>query len=239
MHSDGYGDREAHPAINVKVYNFEMSTEAIMARFGCSEAVAQKAIEFAWDAAQRSFWEYWQTRDGGTENGFGDSSREYLYFPGFPDARVESEGRSGGWFVVLGLPDTSEWGEALRASWAKLESDVEADVKYRSSADVVMGDIESNRWAEEGAEEFNFSDGPGGTVCIAEVNRQVEAFRARLMAGDSGLTRAEIVNGTGFPDGARFVTIGNGGGCTCATNADGSDELPHDADCPLHGGPAS
>lgn len=148
--------RSAHPAVNVRCRNFP-DADDIAKRFGCSQKVAEKAGQFAWDGACRTFWDYWSDVENIKEY-FGSGVEAF------------SEGRSEGWLVVSGLPEWESWDAVMLSKWRRFELDVLADVKYRSSEEVVFDDIDANRWAEEGAEEFNFLDAHGKTVCMVDLN---------------------------------------------------------------------
>lgn len=173
MHRENYGT--ANPSVCVKVYNVGASIEDVVAKFACTEAQAEKALGFAFDAACRAFWEYWQDTTGDCENGLSDNA----YFPGH-DVTVHCEGRSGGWLIVNGLPEIDEWDAILVTCWNKFQKDVKADVDYRMGKDTLLEDIDANKWHLEGASEFNFCDVPDkGTVCLAEVVQDVRAYAKR------------------------------------------------------------
>ena len=53
LHRDGFGPGQ--PAINVKVHHYP-NTEQVVDRFGCSEATAERALEYAYMSAQEQFW---------------------------------------------------------------------------------------------------------------------------------------------------------------------------------------
>lgn len=162
FHSDGYG-QTAHPAVNVKVRNFGNNKGvsecgAVMAAFKCSEAVAEKACEFAFDSACRAFWD-----------GAQDVADEAF---GKGVAKVYQEGRSGGWLVVHGLPDLESWDAVMLGKWRKFEREIKADVADHTSWEYAEDAIRANRWAEEGAFQYNFIDGPDGKVlCFADLEK--------------------------------------------------------------------
>ena len=163
-----------YPAVNVKVHGqFGPSVGEIAERFGCSEEQGGKALEFARESAQQSFWDYWQ--DDSPYSPIKAGNDFPGYFPGYT-VEIVCEGRSGGWLEVHGLPewvDDSETGsdnpdapEHFRlAQWEAFEADVLADVAYRCSPEAVIEDIDANEWWREGSELYNFSDAhPGRTV---------------------------------------------------------------------------
>lgn len=151
MHSDG--PRPANPAINIKAHAFG-DVAAVVARFNCSEAVAERALQWAFQAAQQLFWEDAQ--------GWADETCGGV---------VYGEGRSGGWAVVHNLPDVEDWDAPTLAKWRSFEKMCKDTVEGLCSEDKILEGIGSNRWAEENAEEFNFVDKDGKTVCLADVPR--------------------------------------------------------------------
>lgn len=174
-HTDnGYGTY--YPAVNVKVHGrLGLSTEEVMEKFGCTEEVAEKAIQFAFDSECESFWEYWQDTSGCFENGL-YGSPEYDYFPGYK-VRVDCQGRSGGWLVVQGLPPVEDWDAVMVARWNKFQKAVKEDVAYKTSKEPLMEGIEANNWALPHAEQYNFFEkSDGSSVCIAEVKADVIAY---------------------------------------------------------------
>ena len=133
MYSGGYG-RAGHPAINVKVHDFP-SADEIVDRFGCSEATAMKAGEYAFAVEQEVFWE-----------GAKELAREL-----FGNVKVYSAGRSGGWLVVEGLPDVGSWDAITVLAWGRFERQLKADIASRTSKDSVFDGIEANEWAMDDA----------------------------------------------------------------------------------------
>ncbi len=153
-------DYEVMPCVNVKA-NYGAAYwdyERIMDHYKCSEDIAKRASEWAWDAACRDFWEYWQDTTGELENGIYGST-EYAYFPGRV-VKIECQGRSGGWLAVRGLPEADErlyendddevgtpaWTPELFEQWAKFENDVHKDVEYHCSWEYAMELIDGNDW---------------------------------------------------------------------------------------------
>jgi len=149
------------PAVNVKIYAWPCSYK-IAQKLNCSEEQAAKAIEFAIEAAQEMFWE--EIRDTAD-----------LYLG--KGTKVYSVGRSGGWAIVEGLPDIDEWDAIQLSKWRRFEKSLKEEVKYRTSLDVIIEDIEANNWYLVGAEKYNFIDFPDGDfACIAEMKQR--AIRA-------------------------------------------------------------
>ena len=147
MHADNWA-REANPAVNVKVQRFpdfgsnygRGGVEAVRERFGCSEATAGRALEFAWEAQAREFWE-WDDND--------DASplKEHL-LPAFGGTlTITQEGRSGGWLVVEGLPDVEDWTRKQARAWKRFESEIEGQIEYLTAWAQIEELIYANEWA--------------------------------------------------------------------------------------------
>lgn len=146
--------RTGHPAVNVKVHTTP-TTDDVVKRFKCSEAQAQRACEYCFTSMQQSFWE----------------NAESMAQEIFPNCKVYSEGRSGGWLVVHELPDVETWDAVMLAKWRRLEKLVQQEVKNACDENTWFESIEANKWYQEGAEQYNFSDTKDGFVCISEVKR--------------------------------------------------------------------
>lgn len=145
------------PAVNVKVYSVGCTAQDVAERFQCREAVASKAINFWFESAAEQFWEQ------ATE----------IASAIFPDARVNSAGRSSGWLVLSGLPALDDWDAPVVQRFAGFQKQVLRLIGYFTSSEYMLEQIEANRWAEEGAEHYNFFDAKDGTVkCIAEEKRK-------------------------------------------------------------------
>ena len=110
------------PAINVKVYNPGWNSETVKTEYGCSEKTAENAAQEAWDLACSAFWRYWADDADLTE-----------YFPGHGKLEVFSEGRSGGWLVLSGLPEFEDWTSDLLAQWESFVTAVNDTIKHYSS----------------------------------------------------------------------------------------------------------
>lgn len=157
---------ERVPAVRVKQYHFAAGLTP--ANLNCSEAVFNMAIEYAWESAAARFWE---------EAG---EMAEHHFGPG---VRVEQAGRSGGWLLVRGLGPVEAWTETDRAAWDAFEAAIMVLMDYLSSAEYVKGEIEANRWNEEGAAQYNFFDtADGESRCIVDVKRERDAAPALHMA---------------------------------------------------------
>ena len=158
-HSDGYGRRQ-RPAINVKVYHYP-TTSKVEDAFKCSEHVASEALTYAFESAQQRFWEDAQ-----------DVARDIFG----KHVKVYSEGRSGGWLIVDGINEDVESWDALAVSeWGRLVKWCEREIQFLTSWDYVKEDIEANRWAEDGAEAYNYIDRKDGrTECLVDLKNAHE-----------------------------------------------------------------
>jgi hypothetical protein len=162
-----------YPSVNVKVHQFGPMIGEIEKRFNCSEAQAEKALEYAWESAQESFWEDWREMANEAEG--------LPYFAGY-SVKIYGEGRSSGHLVVHGLPDVESWDAIILAKWAKFAKEVRADIDYRRSPEAVFEDIEANRWFEDGSERYNFVDVNGKTFSVPEIKAAEKAGRESLFA---------------------------------------------------------
>jgi hypothetical protein len=157
-HADNWA-RGGNPAINIKLwreYRPELDSHDISEHFGCDLETAERAGEFWFESAQESFW-----------NTIPDVVSEI-----FPGCECYSEGRSGGWLVVHGLPEVESWDAVMLGKWSKLCRIVRDEIKYLCSREYMLEDIEDNQWAKPHAERFNFLDRNGETVCIADLKAQ-------------------------------------------------------------------
>jgi len=166
LHSDGI-DGSLYPAINVKVYHYP-SVYQVKDEFNCSEEVAEQALAYAWKMGQRIFWEEVQ----GIAN--------EVLAPHFGEVTVNSAGRCGGWLIVDGCDGVGEvdWGGYITdgwdavdlAKWFKFERIVKETIKWLISWENVKEDIAANRWAEEGAQEYNFYEwADGHNECLVDM----------------------------------------------------------------------
>lgn len=90
------------PAWNVKVYKRGVfDPDIVQKHFKCSRKKAEQATEWAWDTYQRMYWENAQ------------QDAEYHLENLHPSVKVESDGRSGGWLVLEGLPEIDDRGADL------------------------------------------------------------------------------------------------------------------------------
>jgi hypothetical protein len=150
-------DRDTHgqelPCINVKVHQYGIYAPEVAEYFGCSEAVAEKAIEYCYESAQQQFWDEMP-----------ELAREI-----FGRCEVHSHGRSGGYLCVHGLPPMESWDAIMVGKWCKFANMVTAEVSYLTGRDYTLEQIEANQWAKPGAELYNFLDRAGETLCIADL----------------------------------------------------------------------
>lgn len=152
-HTEGYYGR-GYPAVNVKVYHFPRAFKAIE-HFHCTEEQAEKALEYAWNMAQTDFWE--------------DAPNIAIDIFG-KGIKVYSAGRSGGWLIVQGLDDIEYWDAVALAKWHKFEKAIKEAVKWYTSEEKVYEDIDANRWAEEGAEQYNYVEFKDGhSECVVDL----------------------------------------------------------------------
>lgn len=157
----GRGYRGPLPAINVKVYRWGCDASDVAERFQCSQATAEKACSYVFDSACQQFWE--QAPEWAAE-----------LWPGYR-LNVFSDGRSGGWLVVEGLPPVEEWDAIMVGKWARLARYCRDEIAYRFSRETIFDEIEANEWHKDGAELYNFFDRKDGTtVCIADLKRQAK-----------------------------------------------------------------
>lgn len=153
------------PMVNVKMYRgpgtSPPSTSATAKHFKCSEKLAEQALEFAIRNATEQFWDWAQ-----------DYATEVLG----KYAKVYSAGRSGGYLVIdgIGRPVEDRWDAIRIGQWRKFETGVREVIRNLLSEAEIFDQIEANRWADEGAEEHNFTELPNGEMaCIADIKRQV------------------------------------------------------------------
>lgn len=138
--------RDPHPAVNVKVYNCDLPK---------GDAFAEVVSEFDLDSRLaglsldelRSLIDTYIENNSDTlfnwacERGFEDAEEDAKYnvFPDYP-VKVYSEGRSGGWLVVHGLPPIESWDVKLLTAWHQFETfckDLVADIPRRMMWDVL------------------------------------------------------------------------------------------------------
>ena len=165
FHAEYY--RPSRPAINVKVYRYPTPWQ-VEDEFNCSIATAEQALGYALESAQYRFWEEAQ------------ELVDYYLAPQFGKVKVYSEGRSGGWLVVDGLgyrEDVEDCWDALDlTAWYRFEKAIKETIKYLCSWEVVKEDIEANRWAEEGAELYNYYEfADGHSECFVDMKQENRA----------------------------------------------------------------
>ena len=131
FHSDGH--RKSRPAVNVKVYKsiksvdfsqFHADSDDGFTLDWVRENVSDERLSdaFSW-ACERE----WETLQQDAEDIFG------------PRVKVYSEGRSGGWAVVDGLPDFDSWDAVMVSKWARfarLARSVADDIPYQMVHDL-------------------------------------------------------------------------------------------------------
>jgi hypothetical protein len=132
-HSERYG--KVRPAVNVKVYKTFRQSE-LEDHYNTTEAEAERLAQLVWDCQCEDFWRSWAEDDCWPEEVLGKGIKIY------------SEGRSGGWLVVEGLPDVETWNAVRVAKWAKFAKAVRADVDYRASLAAAVEMIDANDWLQ-------------------------------------------------------------------------------------------
>ena len=137
MHREGYGFTRT-PAINVKFYG-HIDPELVADRLGCSLPRAETCLQYAGETLAEMFWD---DAEDIARDIFGDES-----------LKVYSEGRSGGWLIVKGLPDIEYWDAIMLGKWRSLEVRLQNEVKYIGEFDHVIDLIEANEWHVEPEEE--------------------------------------------------------------------------------------
>lgn len=124
-HDGHHGD----PMVNIKVHSFELPVgeafDALVGEFELDPRLArldgtelrtlidgfiEKDSEPIFNAACEDHFEF--ARDQATEN----------FFAKYPNAKVFTAGRSGGWLVVTGLPEVSAWDADLLKNWHEFET---------------------------------------------------------------------------------------------------------------------
>lgn len=157
-HSE-YCNGKQLPAINIKVYKMPNVTNLFPS---ISKEQSEKTENFCFNQACHDFW---FSVESMAESVFGENIDIY------------QAGRSGGWLVVDGLPEITEWDDEMISKWGHFKELVKTEIDYQMSSEVWESNILSNRWDEEGAENFNFFDDENGnTICISEMKkRAIEA----------------------------------------------------------------
>ena len=124
------------PAVNIKAYNLP-GLYAIMDAAGIpaeEEREAEERLNTAFEGICESFHEEWC--DPAT-------AREYFPQHRFGSVRIYSAGRSGGWLEVHGLPALESWDAVDLAYWRRFETNVLRDVKYRTSLEYILDEMQA------------------------------------------------------------------------------------------------
>ena len=139
-----------YPSINIKAHTFGPDVETIRKDHSCSKEQAEKAAEWAWCDGQEHFWE--------------DVEAEAKILFG-ANVRLYGLGRSGGHLCVAG--SYSVW--TLGRHWEEFREFVENCVKEYSGEEWLLGDIQENRWDEDGARQYNFrTTDEGENICYVD-----------------------------------------------------------------------
>jgi hypothetical protein len=168
-HSDGY--RPSNPAINVKVRRMGITVAQVAEHFQCTQSIAQRAMDFAFESAQVQFWE---------------QAKEFVADVFGSGVTVYSEGRSGGWLTLHGLPSIESWDALMVSKYARVANWCQTEIEYRGCRDNVIDDIDANQWAKPGAEQYNFITTAQGDRCIADLKQ------AAIGAGFGAVVRSPL-----------------------------------------------
>ena len=169
-HQDGY--RPSNPAINVKVRQLGVTAEQIAEHFQCSEQTAQRALNFAFESAKEQFWE---------------QAKEFAAEVFGRDVTVYTEGRSGGWLTLHGLPELETWDARMVGKYARLAAWCRTEIEYRVSRKCLIDDIDANGWSKPGAEQYNFITTAHGDRCLADLKQ------AAIAAGFGAVVRGPLI----------------------------------------------
>lgn len=150
FHSDSWA-HSARPAVNVKIYDFDAPREHefYSAAFTREDAEAMlEREEWLFGAACESKWEDLQS----------DAEEIFDHY----DVKVWSEGRSGGWAVVDGLPDVEDWDAVLLSKWAKFAryaraqaDDVPYTMVWLGYVNTIEPELEANDKAQREFEQVH------------------------------------------------------------------------------------
>lgn len=167
----------SYPALNVKVYGFGWNLAKLAARLKCSEALAEQAANLAYESAQREFWDE-RAADCLNFAMLGELEASEVKPAGLKRApfQVYSDGRSGGWLIVEGLPDVTTWNAVQFGKWRKFARLIRAEIRDLLSFEQTADNIEANNWHQTGAELYNFIDRKDGThACLSEMKAAARA----------------------------------------------------------------
>lgn len=127
-----------------------------------------------------------------------EQRREEFWYEFAPDlaheifgSRVEvySAGRSGGWLIVKGLEDVENWDAIALGKWRSFEKKISDWIKYwntEEGIESVIEDIEANRWAEPGAERYNFIEVNADEMkCVVDMKAAMNEAKQAFLAGKS------------------------------------------------------
>jgi hypothetical protein len=134
------------PAWNVKVHRRGVfDADEIRKHFKCSQEKAEKAVEWAWDSTQEQWWERAQ------------ESAKYHLGGLHSKIKVESDGRSGGWCILNGLPEIYDKTDPIEDTFdeetlkglAEFEKDILSEMNfYLDDRDGLEELIDVNGWCE-------------------------------------------------------------------------------------------
>jgi hypothetical protein len=174
FHSD-YG-RTSHPAVNVKVpwvQDYDALARKVAEDNGYIGREVEMFVEFfdayrdradmdgsdwTWDAAIEQAWEQLQ-----------EDAREYVWHD--RNVKVYSEGRSGGWAIVEGIPDFDSWDAIELGRWHRFERIARAyadDVPYSQLTLLCINDFEQHMRELPSAASVVLAGSGVGTVRFIE-----------------------------------------------------------------------
>ena len=122
-------------AIDVRYYGQGIDPGQVAERLGCSLAQAETCLQYVGETLAERFWE---DAEDTARDIFGDKS-----------LTVYSEGRSGGWLVVNGLPDIEYWDAIMLGKWRSLKVRLQNEIKHIGDFDDIIDLIEANGWHVE------------------------------------------------------------------------------------------
>lgn len=119
IHIDGYAGPGV-PAFNVKMRRYvDDLPESEWADVRADLGLTATDFGWAWCQAHMTIEEIQRWTDEAATGNY-DAFAEQITET-FPGATCNTEGRSGGWVIVNGLPDIESWDAVMLAKWRKLD----------------------------------------------------------------------------------------------------------------------
>lgn len=150
FHSDGYGYRQSRPAVNVKI-PYRSLESLLPLELGSVSSDGGKTWEVVRsDAAYTAEWIEANVSDDAMaewEQFAAESAWESLQGEAIDiwgeGVKVYSEGRSGGWAVVDGIPDYDTWDAIELSRWARFAKYARAlaDDVPRATLDIIYANL--------------------------------------------------------------------------------------------------